>query len=72
MRFCRETGYQIPTYNFGEIMILISKIDDFEGFDTLLDVYTDDSDLYCVSLQREITQGILMKERVLNLKNEGI
>jgi len=72
MRFCRKTGYQIPSYNFGEMMILISRIDDFEGFDTLLDLFTDEAHLYCVSLQREITQGILMKERVLTFKNEGI
>lgn len=64
----RETGELKPTYSYGDLVVLASRVDCFDGLDLMIELYEEEEKLYPVPLRGHIV-GMFLKCNVrLNLE----
>lgn len=55
-----------PTYNFGQLIIILDRITEWEGLKIFMDIFMPEQGLFPVALQREVIKKVCMKERELD------
>lgn len=64
----RETGEIKPSYNFGEIVLILRRIDCFHGMNTFLDWYEEEMHLFPSVVKGLILRELMALDRRLEFK----